>query len=220
MVNGELITAYAVDASPALAVAHAVLELAPRHPDLLVSGVNFGVNLGTEVTVSGTVGAALEGGAFGIPSMALSLQMAHEFHLTGDENADYGTAAAFCGCFAAYLLDHPRWWDVDAWNINVPAEATVDTPWRVTRLSRWRYFVPIAPERQNGRGRPSYRVLADCSAAERDSDVWALLVDGVISVTPLSLDLTSRVPIADLKEALEAGLTDMAPEMADVASVA
>ena len=74
-VHGVQVTAYAVDASPALTVVHGVLELAPRPPALVVSGINYGTNLGTEVTISGTVGAALEGGAFGIPSLAVSLDM-------------------------------------------------------------------------------------------------------------------------------------------------
>ena len=218
VVNGETISAFAVDASPALAVDHGVLELAPRRPDLVISGVNFGANLGIEVTISGTVGAALEGGAFGVPSMAVSLQMADQFHLTGDERADYAASAVFTRMFASFLLEHPGWTDVDAWNINVPAAATLETPWRVTRLSRWRYFIPLPPDRNNGHGRLGYRVLEDCTAAESDSDVWALMVEGIISVTPLTLDLTSRVKLTSLEQALGVGLSPVATEMAALAN--
>jgi broad specificity polyphosphatase/5'/3'-nucleotidase SurE len=59
-INGQWVVAYAVDASPALAVVHGVTELAPRCPGLVVSGINPGVNLGIELTISGAVGAALK----------------------------------------------------------------------------------------------------------------------------------------------------------------
>jgi 5'-nucleotidase len=192
-IGGQRVTAYAVDASPALAVQHGVVELAPRRPALIVSGINYGLNIGNEVTVSGTVGAALEGGAFGIPSVAVSLDMDKAYHLSGDENADYSAATAYTRLFAWYaLIDIPTR-DVDALNINVPANASPDTPWRLTRLSRQRYFVPCAPDRANGEGRPGYRPLQDVRSIELDSDIWAVKMDHIVSVTPLSLDMTARV---------------------------
>ena len=53
-IDGQRVTAYAIDATPALAAVHGVVELAPRKPNIAVSGVNFGENLGFQVTVSGT----------------------------------------------------------------------------------------------------------------------------------------------------------------------
>ena len=138
--NGRAVRAYAADASPALAIVHGVVELLPRPADLVVSGINFGANLGIEVTVSGTVGAALEGAAFGIPSMAVSLEMDAVYHLTGDDRADYAAAKTFTRLFADSLLDLSLPYDVHALNINVPRRATADTTWWLTRLSRRRYF--------------------------------------------------------------------------------
>jgi len=66
--DGHLVTAYQANASPALAMAHALLELAPRRPAFLISGINYGENLGTDTTISGTVGAALQAANHGIPS--------------------------------------------------------------------------------------------------------------------------------------------------------
>lgn len=192
-VNGERVTAYAVDASPALAVIHGVIEFAPRCPSLVISGINSGANLGIEVTVSGTVGAALEGGAFGIPSLAASLEMDPAYHLTADNGADYSAAMAFTRRFARHLLTSALPHDVDVFSINVPSDATADTLWHFTRLSRHRYFIPLPPDRANGEGRPGYKLIEDLSRAELDSDVRAVTVDQVVSVTPLSLDLTSRV---------------------------
>jgi len=68
--------AYAVGGTPAQTVMHAVLEImADNPPDLVVSGINYGENVGDIITISGTVGAAMEGASLGIPSMAVSLQL-------------------------------------------------------------------------------------------------------------------------------------------------
>ncbi len=73
-VNEKDWTVYAVGGTPAQTVQHAILEILPERPDLVVAGINYGENLGTGVTVSGTVGAALEGASLGIPSLAISLE--------------------------------------------------------------------------------------------------------------------------------------------------
>ncbi|MGD9049071.1 MAG: 5'/3'-nucleotidase SurE, partial [Anaerolineae bacterium] len=203
--RGQQLTACALDASPALTVVHGVTELAPRRPSLVVSGINFGANLGTEVTISGTVGAALEGGAFGIPAIAVSLEMDSAYHLTGDDGADYVAARAFTQLFAERLLVHGLPYDVHALNINIPADATPDTPWWLARLSQRRYYLPEPPDRSNGQGRPGYTQALKPQQAELDSDVWAVLVDRVVSVTPLSLDLTSRTDFGALNTCLRNG---------------
>jgi 5'-nucleotidase len=203
-IGGTFVQAFAVDASPALAVGHGITELCPRMPDLVVSGINSGANLSIEVTISGTVGAALEGAAFGVPALAVSLEMDPKYHLSGDARADYGTAMAHTRRFAQRLLTTPLPSDVAALNLNIPADVPIDTPWRLTRLSRQRYFTPTAPDRSTGSGRPGYRVLEDLSGVAPDSDVWAIMADRVVSVTPLSLDLTSR-------GAMEALMTTLGP---------
>lgn len=203
-VNGQEVAAYAVDASPALAVDHGVVELAPRTPALAISGINFGANLGIEVTISGTVGAALEASAFGIPAMAVSLEMDAEHHLRGKDGVDYTASRAFVRWLAQHLLTHAMPHDVDVINVNIPDAAKLQTPWRLTRLSRRRYFIPLPPDRDNGEGRPGYKMIEDPRQAEMDSDVRAIVVDRVVSVTPLSLDLTSRVRF----EVTDRGLQD------------
>ena len=179
----------------ALAAVHGIVELADRLPSLVVSGINYGANLSIEVTVSGTVGAALEASAFGIPALAVSQEMDKSYHLTGQDGVDYTAAIAFIRRFAQSLLTCARPYDVDVFNVNIPADATPETLCRLTCLSRHRYFVPTAPERNKGRGRPGYAMIANPRQTEVGSDIWALLVDRVVSVTPLSLDLTSRVSL-------------------------
>jgi len=193
---GKELPVYVLDATPALGVVVAVLRLAPRRPDLVVVGVNFGVNPSYDVTYSGTVGAALEAGAFGIPSIAVALEMDPAYHLIGESSADYTVSQALTQRLASHLLTHPPVPGVHAWNLNIPPQATVQTPWRLTRLSRHRYYRAIVPEPGSNDTEIRYRVLDDLSQVEQDSDVWALAVDRVVSLTPLSLDLTWRPPQA------------------------
>ncbi|MBN1486585.1 MAG: 5'/3'-nucleotidase SurE [Anaerolineae bacterium] len=192
-INGQYVEAYAVDASPALAVGHAILEIAQRKPDLVVSGINFGANLSIEVTISGTVGAALEAGAFGIPAIAVSQEMNPVYHLTGSERVDYAPAQLYTYRFAQYLLEVGLPYGADALNVNIPDGATLNTPWRYTRLSRHRYYVPLPPNRILGEGRPGYKIIEDLTATEVDSDIRTIMADRMVSATLLSLDMTAQV---------------------------
>jgi 5'-nucleotidase len=205
--TGQTVRAYGVDATPALCIVHAMMELVPREPALLVSGINFGENVSTEITISGTVGAALEAAAFGVPAMAVSLEMPVDEHRTGAEATRYTVAQGITRRFAECLLATregapPLPFDVDVLSINVPRSVGEDTPWQLTRLSRRRYFVPLQPERESGEGRPGYTIMDRPEEAEPGSDVRALRRDRVVSVTPLSLDLTARAAFGTIEERL------------------
>lgn len=207
-VNGKTITVYAVDGTPAQAVQHGVLELAPRLPALVVSGINYGENAGNGATISGTVGAALEGASLGIPALAMSLQTPKDLHLTYAD-VDFSTAAHFTRLFGTWLLENRRLPDdVDALKVDVPAGARPDTPWRVTRLSRRRVYWPTRPERiaLSDIGKLGYEYMADPSRAEPNSDVYAVLHEGVVAVTPLSLDITSRTDLFRLQQLIRGEL--------------
>ncbi|MCA0456290.1 MAG: 5'/3'-nucleotidase SurE [Chloroflexi bacterium] len=196
-------TAYAVDGTPAQAVQHGVLELSDRLPSLVVSGINYGENTGNGVTISGTVGAALEAASLGIPSIAISQQMPQDLHLSYSKDVDFGPAAGFARKFGQYLLEHKhRPDDVDVLKIEVPANATLETEWRTTRLSRRRVFWPTRPERValSDIGKLGYHFDADPSQAEPDSDVYVVLHEHLVSVTPISLDLTSRTDLFRLRQ--------------------
>jgi 5'-nucleotidase len=196
------ITAYGVDASPALCVDHAILEIAPRTPDLVVAGINFGENLSTEVTISGTVGAALEAAAFGVPALAVSLEMPIAEQMSNREEKDFAAAQAFTTRFARQLLHGDLPYDTHVLNINVPIQATPETPWRLTRLARHRYYHPLPPDRDNGSGRPRYGLLPNPNVTAPDSDIRALSIDRVVSVTPLSMDMTARTDFGSIEEFL------------------
>jgi 5'-nucleotidase len=189
------VAAYSVDSSPAQAVTRGWVEILARLPDLVISGINYGENMGTGTTVSGTVGAAIEAACAGIPALAVSLQTSSDFHYSPSDAVDFGVAADFTRRFARIVLADGLPPDVDILKIDVPDDATTETPWRITRVSRQPYYVPV----MNGQGQdgvpdgPDYRVEVDHSTLEPDSDIHALVVDRVVSVCPLSIDLSSRV---------------------------
>ena len=187
---------YAVNGAPAQTVQHGLLEILPRLPDLVVSGINYGENVGTGVTISGTVGAALEAASFNVPALAVSLETPKEFHLSHSGEIDFSAAAYFTRYFAEVLLSLQRPPDVDVLKVDVPIEATLKTPWRVTHQSRQRYFTPLKPRREkfSDQARVDYQREA-VPDLEPDSDVAALLHDKVVAVTPLSLNLTSRIDL-------------------------
>jgi 5'-nucleotidase len=186
-----------VDGSPTQAALHALVELSPRRPNLAVVGINYGENIGNGITASGTVGAALEMASAGIPALAVSRQVASKFYLTHSTEIDFSAAAHFVQFFAKRLLDRGGELaaDVDLLKIDVPDNATPDTSWRVTRVSRQRYFEILPPERKSLKheGPLGYRIHVDQAALERDSDIYALIYDRVVSVAPISVDLSSRV---------------------------
>lgn len=206
-IDGREWPVYAVGGTPAQAVQHAVLEIMPTPPDLVVAGINYGENVGLSVTASGTVGAAIEGATIGIPSMAVSLQIFSTDYLTYHD-LDFAPAAYFTQLFARMLLhnrDHQDFSpDIDLLKIEVPADATIKTPWRVTRLARHRYFLP-SPKRPVSWDQPYYIDGAPQVAREEvapDTDVYALVFDKVVAVTPLSLDMTARVDLQKLEQTL------------------
>jgi 5'-nucleotidase len=204
-VDGHRVPAYGIYGSPAQAVIYALMECAPRAPSLCVSGINFGENLGSGITSSGTVGAALEAADNGLAALAVSLETEKAYHYHHSDQVDFSTAAHFTRFFAQQLLTRQVPEDVDVLKLDVPADATPETPWRVTRLSRQRYFQALPSGRRflSEKRRLGYRMYVDHDRLEPDSDVHALAVDRVVSVTPLSLDLTSRVGLKNLAASLD-----------------
>ena len=162
------------------------------------------VNLGTGITVSGTVGAALEAATHGIPALAISLETSRELHLTHSPEVDFSTAGYFAAYFGRLLVEKKLPEDVNVLKVDVPSDATSATPWEITRLSRIIYYQPTPPDRDswNQPGIPSYRIVGDPSQDRTDSDVYAVRAKRVVSVTPLSLDLTSRIELDDFEEYL------------------
>ncbi|MGQ9491998.1 MAG: 5'/3'-nucleotidase SurE [Anaerolineae bacterium] len=201
--------AFALEVTPAQAVGYGILVLAPhfygRRPDLVISGINYGENLGTSVTVSGTVGAALQAAEMGVRGLAVSLETDKAYHYNHGHDVDWSAAAHFTRWCAAALLSAQLPPDVDVIKIDVPYNATPGTPWRLTRQSRQSYYEvlpPAVPMLDGELPLLDYRVAIDWDTLEPDSDIWAFARDRVVSVTPLSQDMTARADFAGLGELL------------------
>jgi 5'-nucleotidase len=199
VIGRQEIPAYSVDASPAVVVRFALMLVATRRPSLVVSGINYGENLGSGLTISGTVGAALEAAADGIPALAVSLETDKEYHLSHSAEVDFRAAAYFCRFVAERMLRRAVPEEVPLVNINVPRDATRDTPWRVTRASHQAYFRSTV---NNGRF-TGYDVSVERDSLEPDSDIHAILVDRVVSISPLTFDLTARTSMKTFEQALQ-----------------
>ena len=192
--------AYAIGGTPAQCVARAIIQVLPRQPDLVVSGINYGENFGIGITVSGTVGATLEAAAFGIPSLASSLQLLNidDFDKFNPE-IDFEAAAFFTHKFAAFLLKEGLKDPVDVLKIEVPADANCNTAWRMTRLARHNYYEPL-PDQNIGWEQPnkiSYRINISPGDTPVDSDIHTVVFDRMVAVTPLTIDLTAPVNLQD-----------------------
>ncbi len=185
---------YAVDGTPTDCINLAVNGVLGFTPDLVVSGINRGGNLGDDITYSGTVSAAMEGTLLGIPSFAISLVLDY------DEEGDYRPAARFATRLASYILDHGLPKDT-LLNVNVPNVADIKG-YRITKQGRRIYGEAIV-EKVDPRGKKYYWIGTNSTKwyDEAESDFKAI-EDHYISVTPIHLDLTNYASMEELKRTL------------------
>ena len=196
--GGARLQAYGVTGSPAQAVAHAVLELAERLPDLCISGINYGENLGLSLTCSGTLGAAFEAYSHGIRSLAVSL--ATPLHLQHAEDypvLDWAGAKRATALLAAGILSRGLPAATSLLNVNVPGDAGAGTRMRLTRQSRLSHSVFTRPGPRPFDAGLQLRTGLNpgLGEAERDSDIYALCIEKVISVTPISWDMSANAAL-------------------------
>lgn len=176
---------YSVDGTPTDCVNLGIHSLIDFQPDLVVSGINRGANLGDDVTYSGTVAAAMEATLMGIPAFAISLASL-------DDGADYGNAARFAAKLALILRDKGLPKDTFL-NVNVPVSPDVLTfaP-LVTAQGKRRYEGTIV-DKVDPRGRSYYWIgTADLDFHDIEGSDYAAVKRGHISITPLHLDMTNH----------------------------
>lgn len=185
--------AFAVSGTPADSTKIGILALMKKRPDLVISGINRGANLGMDVLYSGTVSAAIEGVILGVPSLAVSL--------AGFDNLDYSVAARFVTSLVDRLQEAPL--DPSRpflLNINIPAlEEDKVAGVAITRLGV-RYYTDVFHPRQDPRGRTYYWLAGEVrdETDTPDTDVWAL-AHNLISITPLTLNLTDEPAVLALR---------------------
>lgn len=198
-VGHKRVRAYSVPTSPATAARNAILLLAERTPDLVISGINYGENIGTGVTISGTVGAAIEAATLEVPALAVSAQTDVKYHRSYSKSVNFSVAAQYAREFAVRVLEHGMPRGADLLNLNVPPQATVETGWRWTRVSRHSVFRSKVVTTRRGKRLEGYELNVAQDLVEPDSDIYVLYYDGVVSVTPMTVDLTARVQPEDLE---------------------
>lgn len=183
---------FSVDGTPTDCVNLGIHSLLDFHPDLVVSGINRGANLGDDVTYSGTVAAAMEATLMGIPAFAISLASLAD-------GVDYSPAAEFAVRLAR-LMSTNRLPKDTFLNVNVPhlPAAMLQEP-LITTQGKRRYEGTIV-DKVDPRGRSYYWIgTADLDFHDIDGSDFAAISRGHISITPLHLDLTNHHSIAALK---------------------
>lgn len=186
---GDGTSGFATDGTPVDCVRFATLGLVEFQPELIVSGINHGSNLGDDITYSGTVAAALEGVVLGIPAIAVSQQANRaglSYHHDGE--FDFEAVAAFAARIVDELDDFPLPPET-LLNINSPAGDVKGA--QVTSLGKRRYNDRLELQEEDDRGRRRYRIYGMEPGYEHQpgSDLTAVN-DGYISVTPIHFDLT------------------------------
>jgi len=183
---------YAVDGTPADCVNLAVNGILDVRPDLVVSGINHGANLGDDIFYSGTVSAAIEGVLLNIPSIAVSYEMktAH----------DFGPGAEFTADLVGYLAAHPMPKDT-VLSVNIPDRITTDhPPYKITKQGKRIYSnAVVRPVGLSESG--AFMIGAGEIGFEDDieSDYFAV-THGYISIMPLHLDMTNYISIKEIRK--------------------
>lgn len=189
--DGQRRRGWSVEGSPADCVKIGVAELCDARPDLVVSGINGGLNAGINVLYSGTVAAAIEGAFFGIPSVAVSLEFS--------EHADFPAAARLARGIIEQVLAR-RAPDQHLFNLNIPLAALGQpSEVRVVPMGVARYGEEFE-KRFDPKGRAYYWATNEPPPppSERDDDVTALR-RGQITLTPLHFDLTRHSDLGTMQ---------------------
>lgn len=190
-----------INGTPSDCVHVALTGLLSHRPDLVVSGINQGANMGDDTLYSGTVAAAMEGYLFGVPAIAFSQTEKGWSHLDSAARvARRLIELVMQSSDPSFVLGRP--WLL---NVNIPSRADADgLPWRVTRLGRRHASEPVIRQ-TSPRGETLYWIGAagDAREAGEGTDFHATAA-GRVSITPLQVDLTDHAQLPDWAAAFSA----------------
>jgi 5'-nucleotidase len=191
-------TGFATDGTPVDCVRFAELGLLGERPELIVSGINHGANLGDDITYSGTVAAALEGIVLGIPAIAISQQSgAREMDFRLGREFDFGVAAAFAAELVKQLDQNPLPEDT-LLNVNCPDGEPSGI--EVTHLGKRLYNDELKLVDEDGERR-RYEIYGfEPSFEDEEGSDLSAIAAGRISLTPVHFDLTDRPGLDRLRD--------------------
>jgi len=183
---------YGIKGTPADCVKIAISDIMDEKPDLVVSGINHGANLATNVIYSGTVSAATEGVMMGVRSVAVSLATKDKFDFT---------PAAEIGAYFADYLHKSSLPSTTVLNVNVPALSKEKIKgWRFARQGNSRYLDTFA-KRKDPRGGSYYWLVGEKIEIDMTPDTDEFMIEhGYVSVTPLMFDMTDHGMYSQLKD--------------------
>jgi len=180
---------FSVDGTPTDCVNLGIHSLLDFHPDLVISGINRGANIGDDVTYSGTVAAALEATLMGIPAFAISLA-------SNEEDADYSNAARFATTLAGLVFRNGLPQDTFL-NVNVPDLPSASLKKPLITIQGRRCYEGTIIDKVDPRGRSYYWIgTADLDFHDIEGSDFAAIKRGHVSITPLHLDMTNHGSIA------------------------
>jgi 5'-nucleotidase len=189
---------HVTNGTPSDCVSLALLGLLAETPDLIVSGINDGLNLGRDVSYSGTVAAAMEGVRSGVPAIAVSYDTVRD----RTETPDYSAAATFSARLARYFFSEGEFPKGNVLNVNVPylpSERALKA--KITRLGGEAYSNYLVTGK-DPQGRNYYWIsgdpLTDVPPEETDTDIAAIAA-GLVSITPIHLDMTEHSLLEGLR---------------------
>ncbi len=186
---------YGISGTPTDAVTIGLFELLDEKPDIMISGINTGFNLGqAELTTSGTLGAAIEAASFGIPSIAISQEVARDdikFE-NGEVEIDFDFAGKMLKKLTKIVLKKGLPEGIDLLNVNIPANP-VNEEFEVVKLGK-RMYSPVIDKRLDPRVKPYYWINGDLYEGDGPgSDSYELRKEHKTTVTPLKIDLTKNM---------------------------
>ncbi len=193
---GDNTPAWASDGAPSDCVALAMLGLFPEKIDVVVSGINPNLNIGHDVTYSGTVTAAMEAAISGVPGIAVSVDSPENYL----GRLDFGPAANVARRVVAKVMEH-KLAPTSLLNVNVPYLPEEEIKgFHITRQGL-RIYRDRLDRRLDPRNRPYYWIGGEAPTAMRDEGTdFGDITRGFVSITPLQLDLTDYKVLADLQE--------------------
>lgn len=193
LIGGKKQCGYGIYSSPAYVVDYSVLELTEREPDICLSGINYGENLGTNLTCSGTVGAILEASTYQIPGIAFSIPSDIKIQRSQRYlEINWTDAKKVVRYWTEKLLDEKEICGTKWLNINMPEIIPPPQEYCYTKQSAQNYFGSLKPEKRDFSKRYEFTTIIGYQEKDLDikDDIYAVCVRKKTSVTPIIHDLT------------------------------